>query len=152
MGTANGYTNVPDFGSSDAVIAFDLDTGERIWSTQLLAGDQNCGAIDMSEEELDSKCPLIKWGANDDVSGSPVLLPLPDGTELLVAGQESGRITALNPESGAKVWVIQTGEDEGFPPRCRDGGCFRRGGITTDQALIRMVPDGWSHSNRQRVK
>ena len=64
----------------------------------------------MSEEELDSKCPLIKWGANDDVSGSPVLLPLPDGTELLVAGQESGRITALNPESGAKVWVIQTGE------------------------------------------
>jgi polyvinyl alcohol dehydrogenase (cytochrome) len=115
VGTANGYTDVPDFGSSDAVIAFDLDTGERIWSTQLLAGDQNCGSIDMSEEELDSKCPSIKWGANDDVSGSPVLLPLPDGTELLVAGQESGRITALNPEDGAKVWVVQTGEDEGFP-------------------------------------
>ena len=57
VGTANGYINVPDHGSSDAVIAFDLDTGARRWSTQLLAGDQNCGVSTMSEAE----CP--EWSA-----------------------------------------------------------------------------------------
>ena len=32
VGTSNGYIDVPDSGSSDAVIAFDLDTGKRRWS------------------------------------------------------------------------------------------------------------------------
>ena len=48
---------------------------------------------------------------NDDVSGSPVLHTLPDGRQILIAGQESGRITALDPDdNGAVLWVAQAGD------------------------------------------
>lgn len=108
VGTANGYINVPDGGSSDAVVAFDLDTGRRLWSTQLLAGDQNCGLIDMTEEVASLECPGYASGPNDDVSGSPILVTLPSGRDVLIAGQESSRVTALDPDNGGAVlWVSQ---------------------------------------------
>ena len=117
VGTANGYINVPDSDSSDAVIAFDLDTGERRWSTQLLANDQNCGGGGTTDAELRINCPgyitssFPGSGPNDDVSGSPVLYTLPNGRQILIAGQESGRITALDPDkSGAVLWVAQAGD------------------------------------------
>ena len=117
VGTANGYINVPDSGSSDAIIAFDLDTGERLWSTQLLANDLNCGGGGTTDAELRINCPgymndVFKGsGANDDVSGSPVLHTLPNGRQILIAGQETGRITALDPDSnGAVLWVAQAGD------------------------------------------
>ncbi len=117
VGTANGYINVPDSDSSDAVIAFDLDTGERRWSTQLLANDQNCGGGGTTDAELRINCPgyitssFPGSGPNDDVSGSPVLYTLPNGRQILIAGQESGRITALDPDdNGAVLWVAQAGD------------------------------------------
>ena len=111
VGTANGYINVPDQGSSDAVIAFNLDTGERLWSTQLLAGDQNCKYFGMPDAIARIDCPGHIQGPNDDVSGSPILHTLPDGRQILIAGQESGRITALDPDhKGAVLWVAQAGD------------------------------------------
>ena len=117
VGTSNGYINVPDSGSSDAIIAFDLDTGKRRWSTQLLANDLNCGGGGTTDAELRINCPgymndVFKGsGANDDVSGSPVLHTLPNGRQILIAGQETGRITALDPDSnGAVLWVAQAGD------------------------------------------
>ena len=109
VGTANGYIDVPDSGSSDAVIAFDLDTGKRRWSTQLLAGDLNCGVLEATERRID--CPGFIQNPNDDVSGSPVLYTLPNGRQILIAAQESGRITALDPDNnGAVLWVAQAGD------------------------------------------
>ena len=121
VGTSNGYINVPDSGSSDAIIAFDLDTGERRWSTQLLANDQNCGGGGLTDADHRINCPgfvgvleatrALGGNPNDDVSGSPVLHTLPDGRQILIAGQESGRITALDPDkSGAVLWVAQAGD------------------------------------------
>ena len=111
VGTANGYINVPDSGSSDAVIAFDLDTGKRRWSTQLLAGDLNCGGGGSTDADKRINCPGFIPTTNDDVSGSPVLHTLPDGRQILIAGQESGRITALDPDdNGAVLWVAQAGD------------------------------------------
>ena len=120
VGTSNGYINVPDAGSSDAVIAFDLDTGKRRWSTQLLANDLNCGGGGATAAELRINCPgyisssFPGSGANDDVSGSPVLYTLPNGRQILIAGQESGRTTALDPDNnGAVLWVAQAGDTIG---------------------------------------
>ena len=109
VGTANGYINVPDSGSTDAVIAFDLDTGKRRWSTQLLAGDLNC--VEGGTTDAERSCSRATRNPNDDVSGSPVLYTLPNGRQILIAGQESGRITALDPDSnGAVLWVAQPGD------------------------------------------
>ena len=111
IGTSNGYIEVPDSGSSDAVIAFDLDTGKRRWSTQLLAGDQNCGGGGITAADARINCPGKIQNQNDDVSGSPVLYTLPNGRQILIAGQESGRITALDPDNnGAVLWVAQAGD------------------------------------------
>ena len=111
VGTSNGYIEVPDSGSSDAVIAFDLDTGKRRWSTQLLAGDQNCGGGGIAAADTRINCPGKIQNQNDDVSGSPVLYTLPNGRQILIAGQESGRITALDPDNnGAVLWVAQAGD------------------------------------------
>ncbi len=138
VGTANGYINVPDHGSSDAVIAFDLDTGERLWSTQLLAGDQNCGLSAMSEEDARVECPGYASGPNDDVSGSPILVTLPNGREVLIAGQESSRITALDPDhDGAVLWVAQAKDEKpaaqgaGMGP-ASDGDLYYRPVAVTD--------------------
>ena len=116
VGTGNGYINVPDGGSSDAVIAFDLDTGRRLWSSQLLAGDQNCGLYGMTEEVASLDCPGHASGPNDDVSGSPILVTLPSGRDVLIAGQESSRVTALDPDDGGAVlWVSQAMDATEFP-------------------------------------
>ena len=116
VGTGNGYINVPDGGSSDAVIAFDLDTGRRLWSSQLLAGDQNCGLFDMTEEVASLDCPGHASGPNDDVSGSPILVTLPSGRDVLIAGQESSRVTALDPDNGGAVlWTSQAMDATEFP-------------------------------------
>jgi polyvinyl alcohol dehydrogenase (cytochrome) len=114
VGTANGYIAVPDSESNDAIIAFDLDTGRRLWSTQLLANDFNKGGCGTTAAELRINCPGFTAGPNDDISGSPILHTLPNGREILIAGQESGRITALDPDGdGAVLWVAQAGDDLG---------------------------------------
>ena len=114
VGTGNAYINVPDSGSTDAVIAFDLDTGRRLWSTQLLANDSAPGGCGRTGAERRINCPGFTTGPNDDVSGSPILVTLPNGREILIAGQESGRITALDPDDGGAVlWVVQAGDEMG---------------------------------------
>lgn len=116
VGTANGYIDVPDHGSSDAVIAFDLDTGERLWSTQLLAGDHNCEQMFMPEEVARVDCPGYRQAPNDDVSGSPILVTTPGGGQILIAGQESSRITALDPDrNGEVLWVAQASDSMDGP-------------------------------------
>ncbi len=134
VGTANGYINVPDSGSSDAVIAFDLDTGKRRWSTQLLAGDLNCGGGGGTAAERRINCPGFIQPSNDDVSGSPVLYTLPNGRQILIAGQESGRITALDPDNnGAVLWVAQAGDIL---------GTVRTGGLSVAGSGMGAATDG----------
>ena len=97
----------------NAVFAFDMDDGERLWWTQLLATvyDRHGGGCGMTEEEIRINCPGFVNGPDDDPSGSPVLHVLPDGQRMLIQGQESGRITALDPDNdGAILWVAQAGD------------------------------------------
>ena len=136
VGTSNGYIDVPDSGSSDAIIAFDLDTGKRRWSTQLRAGDFH---------RLDSAV-AHQEDRNDDVSGSPVLYTLPNGRQILIAGQEHGRITALDPDrNGAVLWVAEAADvmwQGGVPgadprPRTPEGAGF--GGAADGELYYRPL-------------
>ncbi len=98
VGTSNSYVPVPDGGASDAIIAFALDTGEFLWSQQLLADDANdfgCGA---TPEEYQKNCPGKEPGPNDDIGASPILHTLEDGRQILIAAQESRTITILDPD------------------------------------------------------
>ena len=99
VGTGNGFTE-PAPATTDAVMAFDMDTGKILWSMQGLKGDafvEECG-------ESNPNCPK-KIGPDWDFGDSPILKTLPNGRRILVAGQKSGDVWGLDPDQkGAVVW------------------------------------------------
>ena len=104
-----------DGGACDAVMAFDMDSGKRLWSTQLLVSDPHAGGCGRGADRR-LNCPGYVNGRDDDASGAPVLHTLPDGRRILIQGQESGRITALDPDDyGFVLWVTQAGDELGAP-------------------------------------
>ena len=103
-----------DGGACVSVMAFDMDTGGRIWSTQLGPQDRHPGGCGTEPEELRLNCPGYVSDLDDDPSGAPVLYTAPDGRRMIIEGQESGRITALDPDNnGAILWVAQAGDQLG---------------------------------------
>ena len=105
VGTANAYTPVPDGGASDAIVAFDLTTGDRLWSRQLLANDADIYTCGSTLEEAEKNCPGTEVGPNDDIGAPPILYTLADGRQILIASQESRRISVLDPDNkGAVLW------------------------------------------------
>jgi polyvinyl alcohol dehydrogenase (cytochrome) len=114
VATGNAYTQ-PAANTSDAVIAFDLDTGARRWVRQVMAGDayvRDCPGKYRPLVPKDNKsetCP-DDLGPDMDFGNAPILRPLPDGRTLIVIGQKDGHAWALDPDrDGAIVWSRQVG-------------------------------------------
>lgn len=107
-----------------SVMAFDLDSGERLWWTQLVPVDRHAGGCGMTAGQRRVNCPGFVDDGDDDPSGSPVLVELGNGRRMLIQGQESGRVTALDPDNrGVVLWVAQAG-DEMAPSDAGFGGAF----------------------------
>ena len=80
---------------SDAIVAFDMDTGKMKWWFQGWSGDAHG----------------TKGYVDFDFGSSPVLTTLPNGGRLLVAAQKSGVVHALDPDNaGRPVWHSRTSE------------------------------------------
>jgi polyvinyl alcohol dehydrogenase (cytochrome) len=103
--TGDSYSDPPST-TSDAFVAFDLVTGQLLWSQQMTAGDAYnvaCGS------QFRSNCPLVD-GPDLDFGSSPILVDLPDGRRALIAGQKSGVVHALDPDhDGAILWQRRIG-------------------------------------------
>jgi polyvinyl alcohol dehydrogenase (cytochrome) len=103
--TGDSYSD-PPADTSDAFIAFRMDTGELAWSRQMTAGDAYTVACVGRDR---TNCPEAK-GPDLDFGSSPILVKLPDGRRLLVAGQKSGMVHAIDPDrEGAIVWQRRLG-------------------------------------------
>lgn len=105
--TTGENTSHPTTGTSDAIIALDLESGEEKWVFQALANDMwnfGCSAGGPNCIILDDTNSV-----DYDFGGPAVLVDAGD-QELLVAGQKSGDIWALNPDTGAVVWNQRVGE------------------------------------------
>jgi polyvinyl alcohol dehydrogenase (cytochrome) len=101
VGTGDNYTE-PATDTSDAVLALDMATGRIVWSRQLTAQDVFNGSCAGDP----SKC-----GPDFDFGSSPILTHAPDGRELLLAGQKSGIVWALDPaKKGEVVWQTRVGK------------------------------------------
>ena len=100
VATGNGYSE-PQSAYSDAIIAFDLKSGKRLWFRQLNSHDtwnSGCYAPDKAN------CPQPA-GDDYDFGSPPILKTLTDGRSLLLAGQKSGVVYALDPDDqGSLVW------------------------------------------------
>ena len=103
--TGDNYSDPPTE-TSDAFLALDAGSGELAWSRQITSGDAYNVACDSPEKE---NCPRAK-GPDVDFGSSAVLASLPGGKRLLVAGQKSGVVTAVDPDRGGEiVWQKRVG-------------------------------------------
>ena len=106
VGTGNEHSG-SETTNSDAVLAIDMESGKVLWSKQLTLADHwNVGCVLPGQVN----CPE-KPGEDTDIGSSPILVSLKDGKRLLLVGQKSGVMWALDPDAkGNVVWQMQLGK------------------------------------------
>ena len=107
VGSGENYTSPAD-GNSDAIFAFDLETGEKRWVSQQTRNDAWNVACIASYTDDDANCPA-EDGPDYDFAASPILAALEDGREFVVAGQKSGHVAGIDPENGQTLWKTPVG-------------------------------------------
>ena len=105
VATGDSYTDVPTTGA-DAIVAIDLDNGKVRWKTQVTAGDDYNVACDIPGGG--PNCPSPK-GGDYDFGAPPILHPLSNGRQVVMAGQKSGLVYGLDPDTGKIVWTTRVG-------------------------------------------
>jgi len=97
--TGDNYS-APDTAMSDAVVALSIKTGKAVWSRQFTQKDIFSG-----------ECLATNSCGPDFDFGSSAMLVNAGGRDLLVAGQKSGIVYALDPDKkGALVWQLRVGK------------------------------------------
>ena len=91
----------PATNMSDAVLALEIQTGRIVWFKQMTPGDIFSGVC------TGTQCP----GPDFDFGSSVLLEKLPNGREVLLAGQKSGVVYALDPDrKGEILWQTRVGK------------------------------------------
>jgi polyvinyl alcohol dehydrogenase (cytochrome) len=110
VGTGNMFSGPPKK-TSDAIIAMDLDSGTVKWVSQGTPDDISVGGCrDLNLQKRRPNCPPGEVGPDVDFGSSPMLVSLPRGRDLVVAGQKSGVTWAFDPDhEGAVVWQYRAG-------------------------------------------
>lgn len=105
--TTGENTSHPTTNTSDSVIALNLETGEANWVFQALENDMwnfSCSAGGPN-------CIILENTNSVDFDfGGPAILVDGGDRQLLIAGQKSGDLWALDPDTGALVWNQRIGE------------------------------------------
>jgi len=105
VATSNNYS-VPASSTSAAIIALDLASGRIVWSKQFSAGDIFSGACPSKS----ASCPDGP-GPDFDFAASTILTTRPGGGDVLLAGQKSGIVFALDPDKqGEVLWQTRVGK------------------------------------------
>lgn len=103
VGTGENYSH-PSSDMSDSILALDLTTGKKVWAFQARAKDvwnASCPG--------GANCPA-GTGPDYDFGAPPILVRLNSGRSLILAGQKSGELYALDPDAnGAVVWKTKPG-------------------------------------------
>jgi polyvinyl alcohol dehydrogenase (cytochrome) len=99
--------SLPATDTSDSVIALNLDTGKVVWHFQAMAGDTYNGAC--SAFPKGPNCPK-RQGPDFDFGASVIITEDSQGNAILLAGQKSGDIFALDPDNkGKMLWRTRIG-------------------------------------------
>lgn len=101
--TGDSYTDV-DIHTSDAIVAFDLDTGSLVWVSQVTPKDNFIVGCPASPN-----CPEDP-GPDFDFGSAPILRNIGGGKQIIVAAQKSGIVWGLDPDQKGKVvWQTKIG-------------------------------------------
>jgi polyvinyl alcohol dehydrogenase (cytochrome) len=107
FGVGNDYTDVDDV-NTDGVMALDLKTGKKLWMRQLQPKDHWAAGCTYG-----TVCPKDA-GPDFDFAVSPILVDVAKGKQVLVAGQKSGTVYGLDPDSGKLLWKTPLGSGSIF--------------------------------------
>jgi polyvinyl alcohol dehydrogenase (cytochrome) len=95
--------SIPFVDTTDAIVAFDLTTGERKWVFQATPRDLWHYACPRGANCFGAETGIT---VDHDFGGSVVIAKRPDGRDILLAGQKSGAIWALDPDNNGKlIWT-----------------------------------------------
>ena len=143
VGTGDSHSE-PVVATSDAILAFDTNTGAMLWSRQMTMGDAwNLACVEGDPAD----CPEAH-GSDFDFGSSPILINLPGGKRALIAGQKSGFVHALDPDKrGAVLWQTRIGRGGA------EGGI--QWGLAVDgqnvYAALSDAPDAFPGGRRQAI-
>ena len=133
VGSGQNYST-PATELSSAIIAFALDTGDLVWVRQTVPNDAWNGACIRDK----ANCPK-EDGPDFDFGAPPILHTLPSGEDVILAGQKSGMIYAMDPDNeGAILWERRVGMG-GF-----NGGVHWGMAVVEDRLFV-GVSDGPGH-------
>src|SRR5579864_241860 len=130
VATGNGYSD-PPVKYTDAILSFDMESGSLQWARQMTEGDGwNFNCLNPNR----SSCPEHN-GEDLDFGSSPILRTLPGGRRLLIAGQKSGVVHAIDPDQQGKiVWQVRVGKGGAL-------GGIEWGPAADDQAVYVALSD-----------
>ena len=106
IGTGNSYTDIETKGTN-SIQAIDMETGSTKWINQITPRDSFLVGCATPGKD---NCPT-ESGPDVDFGASPVLVTAVGGKQLLLCGQKSGILYALDPDKrGALVWQMRLGQ------------------------------------------
>jgi polyvinyl alcohol dehydrogenase (cytochrome) len=104
--TGDSYTEVETVGA-DAIIAFEMETGKIAWINQITPNDNFLVGCNGANPPPNCPQPL---GPDFDFGSSPILRTMPNGKQVILAGQKSGVMNALDPDNkGKTLWQVKIG-------------------------------------------
>jgi len=126
VATGDSYSD-PVSPASDAVMALAMDTGQVQWVTQTTSGDAWTAACLATNPAFRAGCPDSE-GPDYDYGSAVVRATSANGEPILLAGQKSGILYQMHPDTGDVQW--QT--------RIADGGVLGgiEWGIATDGQVV----------------
>ena len=98
VSTGDNYSH-PESAMSDSVVALSMATGEVEWFYKGLAGDVFTAACNLPDR---TNCPEDA-GPDYDMGASSMLITLPSGKDVIVAGQKTGVAHILDPDAKGKL-------------------------------------------------
>jgi polyvinyl alcohol dehydrogenase (cytochrome) len=105
IGTGDTYTDVKENGS-DAIMALDLASGKIKWRNQVTENDSFLMGCNRGGTV---NCPTV-LGPDHDFGASPILFTLPNGKDIILAGQKSGVAFGMDPDhDGKTIWRNKVG-------------------------------------------
>jgi len=106
FGTGQNYSH-PTTDTSDAIFAVDAASGDVQWHRQFTANDAYTAACNNIELNHPN-CPK-PTGPDVDFGAPTLLVHAPSGRQLLIAGQKSAEVHAMDPDTGEVIWSRRVG-------------------------------------------
>jgi len=106
VATSDSYSEIENL-TADAIVSIGLKDGKIRWVNQTTKNDNflmGCGAT-----RRGVNCPLGEIGPDWDYGASPLLQTLPNGKQVVLAGQKSGMVFGMDPDSGKTLWETRVG-------------------------------------------